>query len=55
MERRFAGFTAKDSRSQEEHHVMGSRFLAPCTELICSGSVSDLITMSEPLDQGAKG
>jgi hypothetical protein len=35
--------------------VMGSRFLAPYTELICSGSVSDFVTMSEPLDQGAKG
>jgi hypothetical protein len=35
--------------------AMGSRFLVPCTELICSGSVSDFVTMSEPLDQGAKG
>jgi len=34
---------------------MGSPFLAPYTELICSGSVSDFVTMSEPLDQGAKG
>ena len=34
---------------------MGSRFLAPFTELICSGSVSDFVTMSESLDQGAKG
>ena len=34
---------------------MGSRFLAPYTELMCSGSVSDFVTMSETLDQGAKG
>ena len=34
---------------------MGSRFLAPYAELICSGRVSDFVTMSEPLDQGAKG
>jgi hypothetical protein len=26
---------------------MGSRFLAPYTELICSGSVSDFVTMSD--------
>jgi hypothetical protein len=34
---------------------MGSRFLAPGTELICSGSVSDIVTKSESFDQGAKG
>ena len=34
---------------------MGSHFLTPYDELICSGSVSDFVTMSEPLDQGAKG
>jgi hypothetical protein len=29
--------------------------ITPYTELICSGSVSDFVTMSESLDQGAKG
>jgi hypothetical protein len=35
--------------------IPSPNFLAPCTELICSGSVSDFVTMSESLDQGAKG
>jgi hypothetical protein len=48
-------FFILDSCIHTHTSVMGSRFLVPCTELICSGSVSDFVTMSEPLDQGVKG
>ena len=45
----------KERKSYTHASDMGSRFLAPYTELICSGSVSDFVTMSESLDQGVKG
>ncbi len=53
--RRTCGPVRHPCESSHTHAiVMGSRFLAPYTELIRSGSVSDFVTMSEPLDKGAK-